>query len=348
MSRPINPQARLLILDGDAPPRSHALDRASIVIGRDPGCDVVLPDRAGRVGRQHARIVRRSEGYVLESLHSRNSTLLNGEPVVGPTPLRHADQIRICDRVLTFFEASGESRHPPGGAVAARRARDSSSPDPAAILSPLASEPVKVMAPQDPGSVTRWIGELKGGGGDAAQALWDRYFATLVRLARARLRATSRAAADEEDVALSAFDSFCAGAARGRFPRLEDRGDLWKLLMTITTRKALNQARDLGRQKRGGGRVLGEADLADPAPEAGVGLDAIAGTEPDPQFAAMLAEQFRSLLARLRDETLRQIALLKMEGYTNDEIAARLECGVRTVERKLDLVRKTWSAEDPS
>ena len=107
------------------------------------------------------------------------------------------------------------------------------------------------MSPDDPGSVTRWINDLKGGELDAAQPLWERYFADLVRLARARLRASPRTAADEEDVALSAFDSFCAGVARGRFPRLDDRNDLWRVLVTITARKATDQVLRERRQKRG-------------------------------------------------------------------------------------------------
>src|SRR5690349_4606330 len=90
-------------------------------------------------------------------------------------------------------------------------------------------------------SVTRWIGSLKAGDADAAQRLWERYFGALVRLAYARLRGAPRAAADEEDAALSAFDSFCRGAARGRYPRLDDRDDLWRLLVVITERKALDQ-----------------------------------------------------------------------------------------------------------
>src|SRR5262245_21723911 len=120
MSRPTNPPARLLISDGDTPLRSYSLDRDSVVIGRDHACDIVLQDQAHRVGRQHARIVRQSEGYVLESLHPRNNTLHNGVRLVGPTPLRHEDRIRIGDSVLTFVEASGEIRRPPGGAVTTR------------------------------------------------------------------------------------------------------------------------------------------------------------------------------------------------------------------------------------
>src|SRR5450755_4667657 len=97
------------------------------------------------------------------------------------------------------------------------------------------------MTSDEEGSVTRWLGDLKAGDTDAAQKLWERYFGALVRLAHARLRNAAHGAEDEEDAALSAFDSFCAAAAQGRFPRLDDREDLWRILVTLTQRKALNQ-----------------------------------------------------------------------------------------------------------
>jgi hypothetical protein len=97
------------------------------------------------------------------------------------------------------------------------------------------------MSPE--GSVSGWLGQLKDGDPDAAQHLWQRYFARLVGLARARLQGTPRQAADEEDVALSAFKSFCAGVKQGRFPRLDDRDDLWRLLVTLTARKAAHLRR---------------------------------------------------------------------------------------------------------
>ncbi len=99
-------------------------------------------------------------------------------------------------------------------------------------------------------SVTCWLGQLQAGNVAVAQALWERYFPQLVDLARARLRGRSRGIADEEDVALAAFDSFCRGAQQGRFPRLGDRDDLWSLLVTITARKAARQVRDERRQNR--------------------------------------------------------------------------------------------------
>src|SRR5262245_60870661 len=114
------------------------------------------------------------------------------------------------------------------------------------------------------GSVTHWVSLLQGGDHQAAQPLWERYFQQLVHLARARLQGTPRRAADEEDVALSAFASFCRGAEQGRFPRLSDRKDLWRLLVVITARKALDLSARERRRKRGGGTVRGDSALPGP------------------------------------------------------------------------------------
>jgi DNA-directed RNA polymerase specialized sigma24 family protein len=203
------------------------------------------------------------------------------------------------------------------------------------------------MTTEPGGSVTRWLGGLTGGDeADAAtQALWQRYFDQLVRLARARLGAAPRGPADEEDVALSAFDSFHRGAVQGRFPRLGDRGDLWRLLVTITARKAADHLARECRQRRGGGRVVGEATLDAADPEVGRWLEQVVGREPTPAFAAQVVDECRRLLGSLGDEGLRTVALLRMEGYSNDQIAERLGCALRSVERKLARIRKQWLAE---
>jgi DNA-directed RNA polymerase specialized sigma24 family protein len=194
------------------------------------------------------------------------------------------------------------------------------------------------------GSVTHWLQLLKAGDRAAAQPLWEGYFRRLVALARRRLLGTPRRVADEEDVALSAFDSFCRGAEQGRFPKLADRGDLWQLLVLLTARKAGQFVRHQCREKRGGGKILTEADLADAGE--GDGLAAAVGTEPTPEFAAQVAEEWRRVLDALPDAELRQIAVWKMEGHTTEEVAARLGCVPRTVERRLRLIRRLWSRED--
>jgi DNA-directed RNA polymerase specialized sigma24 family protein len=198
-----------------------------------------------------------------------------------------------------------------------------------------------------PGSVTHWIQELRAGDPAAAQKLWERYFRRLVGLARQKLRAVPRRAADEEDVALSAFDSFCRGASHGRFPNLLDRDNLWHLLVTITARKALQLRRHERRYKRGSGNVRGDSAFPFGA-EVGADegdIDQIIGNTPTPEFAAQTAEEYQQLLARLTDPSLRSIAVWKMEGYGNEEIAARLGCVPRTVERKLSVIRTVWGQE---
>jgi len=190
----------------------------------------------------------------------------------------------------------------------------------------------------DDGTVTIWLRRLRDGDAAAAQALWEGYFRRLVGLARARLDDRHRASADEEDVALSAFASFCRGVERSAFPRLDDRDDLWQVLVLLTARKAARARRRALAQKRGGTAVHTSA-LGDDAAL----LDDVVGTEPTPEFAAEVAEEFRRLLDRLGDDDLRAIATLKLEGYTNGEIAARLGVVERTVERRLALIRKAWA-----
>ena len=196
------------------------------------------------------------------------------------------------------------------------------------------------------GSVTRWVTALKGGDVAAAQPLWERYHRRLVALARQKLQAARRRAADEEDVVQSAFHSFFRGVARGRFPQLNDRDDLWRLLVVITARKALNQLAHEHSKRQGGGTAQGESRIPFGGPEWDeAALEQIVGEEPTPEFAAQVAEQYQRLLDLLGDDTLRQVAVWKMEGLTNDEVAERLDCSRRTVARKLDTIRIIWSKE---
>src|SRR5262245_2457363 len=195
------------------------------------------------------------------------------------------------------------------------------------------------MVPDD--SVTQWIPQLRTGDDGAAVKLWERYFHRLAGLARKRLQDVPRLPAAGEDLALTAPHTLCAGLEHGRFPDLADRDSRWRLLVTITARKARQLVRDECRQKRGGGQVVGEPD------EAGA-LEHLLSREPTPEFAAEVAEQCRLLLAKLGDEELRAIALWKMEGAASEQIAARLGKALSTVERRLRLIRTLWAEEAAS
>lgn len=187
-------------------------------------------------------------------------------------------------------------------------------------------------------SVTTWLGQLKEARPEAAQKLWEHYFGNLVAMARNRLRGGPRGAADEEDVALSAFDSFFRGVQAGRFPRLEDRDDLWQVLLMIAERKVYDLLEHEGRAKRDWRRVVAPRDGEAQGPP-------LQSPEPDPALVAQMKEQLEHLMAALDDQELRDIARMKMEGLTNAEIARELDCSVPTVERRLQLIRKTWARE---
>jgi RNA polymerase sigma factor (sigma-70 family) len=193
--------------------------------------------------------------------------------------------------------------------------------------------------------VTQWFRQLQAGDREAVQKLWERYFHGLVVLARKKLGDVPRGAADEEDVALSAFNSFVCRAEEGRLPSLEDSDDLWHVLVTITTRKAINLAVHEGRDRRDWRRVQGQGDGDS---DSGSLLRSLIGREPEPAFAAEVAEEFEQLLARLPNDEMRRVVLLKMQSYTNEEIASQLDCSLTRIERKLRRVRNAWKGTLPA
>ena len=185
------------------------------------------------------------------------------------------------------------------------------------------------------GSVTRYLAQCKAGDPQAAQPVWERYFPRLARLAEKALAGKPWAAFDGEDVALSALDSFFQGLAGGQYPELGDRNELWALLTRIVRHKVLDWVKYARRGKRDVEKVQGGS----------AGLEHLQSREPDPEEAATAADQVRCLFESLGDDTLREIALLKMEGFTDKEVADRLNCGLRTVERKLERIRRKWEKE---
>jgi len=191
-------------------------------------------------------------------------------------------------------------------------------------------------------SVTIWLDAAKGGDDQAIRKLWDRYFRRLVRLAAKKLPGNQRRDVDEEDVALSAFHSFCDRVGRGHFPELTGRDELWRLLAVITSRKALAVARDRACHKRGGGRVVGESALLQHPQDGDAGLARFLGREPSPEIAAIVAEEYRRLMDSLDSHSLRTIALLRLQGHPASDIGARLAISPRSVERKLRLIRMIW------
>lgn len=189
-------------------------------------------------------------------------------------------------------------------------------------------------------SIAAWVRLARTGDPAAQQTLWERFFPQLVRIARRKLEGQPRGLGDEEDVVLSVFQSFFRGISEQRFPDLQSSDSLWRLLSWMTHKKAVDWLRYANRQKRAG---AGESAMKDsPKRFAVQSLDRLPGDDPTPVFAAILAEECQQLLARLQPN-LRDVALAKFDGYTNQEIAVRQQCSLATIERQLKLVREIWS-----
>ena len=191
--------------------------------------------------------------------------------------------------------------------------------------------------------ITEWLRGLRHGEAEAAQKLWQHYAQNLEVVARARLGTFSRTVVDEEDIAQSVFSSICRGAAAGRFDNVNSRDELWWLLLAITKQKAVNYIRRETRQIRGSGRVRCEAQIGHEQGGKAFRLDELVGADPAPDFVAMLDEEYQKLLNDLGDDCLRQIAGMRLEGYEVSEVARKLGVSLRTVERKLMLIRARWS-----
>ena len=198
------------------------------------------------------------------------------------------------------------------------------------------------------GSVTRLIIDLRSDEPAvrelAARLVWGRYFQELLVLARNHPAARIRSREDEEDILQSMYKSFCIRQRRGDFD-LANRDELWNLLVRITLRKARNTANRHLQGKRDVRRE--DAEAADRPGEdlPGTILDRIDSDGPTPAEAALMNEALERRFQVLKDPDLRRIALWKLEGYTNPEIAALLQCTVRTVERKVERIHAYWETD---
>ncbi|MBT4012764.1 MAG: hypothetical protein HN617_15435 [Planctomycetaceae bacterium] len=198
---------------------------------------------------------------------------------------------------------------------------------------------------QLPSSITRWIHALRGGDEIAAHSIWNQYIKQLSIVARNYLKTAPQRMADEEDVVVKAFNSFFKGVKDDRFERLNSREDLWQILIMLTSRHAISQAIAENCKKRGGGNVHNESALS------GAGLDnfptaisAFSGESPTPEFVVTMLQQCQYLLDSLPNALLRDIALLRFEGFACAEIAKRINRSERTVQRKLASIRRQWTS----
>lgn len=195
--------------------------------------------------------------------------------------------------------------------------------------------------PRNEASIATLLRGLEQDASAAQEAIWRSYFTRLVTLARERLRrrGAKRRVRDEEDVVVSVFDSLFTRAREGRFPELADELDLWKLLITLTERKARNAARAERARKRGGGAVRGESAFRrlDADETGGLAEAAVAPTAAEADaFVASVRECLEGI-----DPELAQLGADRLAGFSVAEIADQNGCSVATTERRLRLLRRS-------
>ncbi|MCM2371825.1 ECF-type sigma factor [Aporhodopirellula aestuarii] len=194
--------------------------------------------------------------------------------------------------------------------------------------------------------LSTWIGNLKKGDSRTQQEIWNTYFSRLIAMTRSKLRGTRMREFDEEDIAISSFNSLFRAIKEDRVTQLDDPSDLWKLLVVITARKISAQYRRQIAAKRGSGRVRGESIFISSDDTTRPGLEQVLGQEPSPEMAMGAAETIQELMDRLPDPNLRRIAWLKFEGYSNKEISEMMNCVERTISRKIERIRCLWTYQE--
>lgn len=199
---------------------------------------------------------------------------------------------------------------------------------------------------EEPGeTVVGWIRQFNAGDHEAAAGLWQRYFERVATAARRKLGDAPRRISDEEDIASSVLRCLCNGAVEGRFNDVANHDDLWRLLMTITKQKCVDQIRRDSRQKRGGGQTRGESVFGSPGDQGAGTFDDFLSEEPTPEYLTQMDEQLLQLMDALPDQISRDLVERRLEGWSNEDIAQEQGISVHSVRRKLRLVRSVWKKE---
>jgi RNA polymerase sigma factor (sigma-70 family) len=193
----------------------------------------------------------------------------------------------------------------------------------------LRERPLQRRTPIDADVPVAGLGKrLQAGDPAAAEELFARYSQRLIGLARQHLGRKVASREDGEDVVQSVFRTFFRRSEGGEF-QIDTSGELWRLLVTITVRKAQAKVRHHTAQQRNvGAEVPGDAALL---------AEALA-REPRPDELVMVADEIDALVRGFPELHSKALAL-RLQGCSVPEIATGLRVSRRTVERALKLLR---------
>ncbi len=199
---------------------------------------------------------------------------------------------------------------------------------------------------QDTDPVSLWIEGLRQADESSIRSVWNHFAGRLCELARNRLSSATKRVNDENDAVQSMFRSVCFGLAEGRFPDLKDRESLWRLMLVITSQKISNRHRFDKQQRRDIRRTLTDSVFCG-SPDAVEENQLVLSREPTPEFAAEFVETCEALFSGLADPSLEHVVILRMEGFTDTEIADRMNCSCRTIQRRFEVIRRHLTNTEP-
>jgi RNA polymerase sigma-70 factor (ECF subfamily) len=180
--------------------------------------------------------------------------------------------------------------------------------------------------------LARW----RTGDQEAAAVLFQRYTNRLIALARSRLPVDLARRVDAEDVVQSVYRSFFAGAHDGHY-QLQQGGDLWRLLVTITLHKVYYQVKRNQADKRA---VRREQPLAMEDTLHGIPAQRLA-QDPSPMELLALVDELERMMRGL-DPVERRMLQMRLQGHNLAEIAADTQRCQQTVRRLLKRVQRQW------
>lgn len=183
--------------------------------------------------------------------------------------------------------------------------------------------------------VTGWLYDLRAGDDVAAARLWKYLQPRLTELGRRSLQTMKSACYDEDDVAQSAFHALCAAVQNGQYNDLADRSSIWNLAAAIALNKVRTRANYNAALRRGGGMTRMQLNAGPDMPS----------TDLSSEEQVMMQEECERLISLLHRDEVKAVAMLKIEGYTNEEIATLQGCTRRSVQRRLDIIRSIWSQQ---
>lgn len=188
------------------------------------------------------------------------------------------------------------------------------------------------------GSVSNWILGARQGDPVAIEEIVSRYLARVANCAQSMLAADEQRIRDGQDIATDVLMKMASELSSGQHQQLRDRNDLWVLLISIVNEQVVQNRNDW--QQRNG--VPQELTLTDYLSHCDQDLELLLSKGNKYGSLQAILDRMDDLIALVKDQQSKEVALLKLQGYSNRDIGARLGLVAKTVDRKVSKIISRW------